>query len=185
MQRLYFTLRGTLPLLMHNAEAMGLSEEDRLKPESAMEAAAYRLPSGDLCFPAAGVRKAMLTAASGRRVVEEGTGRRRTATPLISASALVVDEWFPLLDSDGKPMREYATDARGVVIRGRGRVLRYRPRIELPWYLRCVFSYNPRVALAVIEDVLESAGATVGIGDFRIEKKGTYGGFTVADIRVE
>lgn len=185
MKQLHIVLRGTLSILQHNIRAMGTSDKIP-SPEEAAEAACYRLPDGSLCMPAAAVRNALLSATSGRKAVEERTKRKVAMMPLVSGAVLFADEFFPLVNEDGEAIREYIIDIRSVNIRGRGRVLRARPRIDPPWYLVCTFNYNPdRVSVELIAEVLNIAGQTIGIGDWRFQKKGPFGGFEVAEIKVK
>ena len=186
MKQLHFILKGTLPLLMHNIRSMEQDTDKIPAPEEAAKRGAYTLPDGSLCMPAAAVRNATLRAAVGRRAQEERTKRKVSLMPLVSGAVLFADEFFPLVDEQGDPIREYNIDIRSVNIRGRGRVPRARPRIEPPWYLVCTFNYNPDiVSLELIEDLLDTAGSTIGIGDFRLEKKGPFGGFEVSEISVK
>jgi hypothetical protein len=39
--------------------------------------------------------------------------------------------------------------------------------------------------LSLVEAVLAEAGRTIGIGDFRLEKKGAFGGFEVVEIKIK
>jgi len=186
MDMVQFTLKGTLPLLMHNVASMMTSDEGRiLPPEEAAEKAAYRLPDGSLCFPAAGVRNAMLKAMMGAKAIEEKTRQKKSATALLSAAVLLADDWFPFVDVDNNALRDYRIDIRSVMIRGRGRIPRARPRLEPPWYLvGCFMFRSDTVAEVLVHQALELAGRTVGIGDFRLEKKGPFGAFEVATLKV-
>jgi len=186
MAQLHVILRGTLPLLQHNIRSMQ-EDLDRIpSPEEAARLASYTFPDGSLCMPAAAVRNALLKAASGRRAQEERTKRRVALTPLLSGAVLFADDFFPLVDEKTNPIKEYTIDIRSVNIRLRGRVPRARARIDPPWYLVCTFNYNPNmVSVELIEELLNIAGRSIGIGDFRLEKKGPFGGFEVAEINVK
>lgn len=186
MSQLHFILKGTLPLLQHNIRSMEYGTDKIPEPEEAARRAAYFLPDGSLCMPASAVRNAMLRAAIGRKAQEERTKRKVVLMPLISGAVLFADDFFPLVDEQGNAVREYIIDIRSVNIKGRGRVPRARPRIDPPWYLVCTFNYNPDiVSLDLVRELLATAGQTIGIGDFRLEKKGPFGGFELAEIAVK
>lgn len=186
MKQLHIVLRGTLPLLQHNIRSM-LEDSDKIfPPEEAAKLSTYTLPDGSLCMPAAAVRNALLKAAVGQRGIQVNTQRKVPLTPLLSGAVLFADDYFPLVYADGSAIREYSIDIRSVNIRGRGRVPRARARIDPPWYLICVFNYDEElVDIEIIKTLLTDAGRTIGIGDFRLEKKGPFGGFEVDEIEVK
>ena len=185
MKQLHFTLEGTLPLLQHNIRSMQDGEKI-LPPEEAAELASYTLPDGSLCMPAAAVRNALLRAAVGKQGRDERTKKKVPMSRILPGAVLFADDWFPLVDGEGNPIREYKIDIRSVHIQGRGRVPRARARIDLPWYLVCTFGYDPEIVPpSIIEELLNDAGRTVGIGDFRLERKGAFGGFRLASLEVK
>jgi hypothetical protein len=155
-------------------------------PEKEAELGSYKLPDGSLCMPAASVRNALLKAAGNKSGKSAIDGRKRKIGPLLAGAVLFADEYFPLVDEGGNPIREYRLDIRSVRNPSTsGRIPRVRPRIDPPWYLVCTFNYKSVVDLDLIKVLLNEAGQTVGIGDFRIEKKGPFGGFEVTEVDVK
>lgn len=183
-EQYHIILKGTLPLLMHNIAAMDVDTRP-LSDAAAAEAAAYRLPDGGLCMPAAGVRNALISGCSGSKIEDSKTRKKVSARILVSGAVLFADDWFPLVGEDQQLISDYAVDVRSVVIQ-RNRIKRSRPRVNLPWYLVCTFNTNPQTYVdpAFIAEYLNYAGRVIGIGDFRIEKKGPFGGFEVASIEL-
>jgi hypothetical protein len=178
MKTIQIEIRGISPLLMHR-----FSEEDRQKienrsshgterpnKEEAAERAAYRLPSGNLGFPADNIKAAIRRAAGFRRI------GRRSAVPAFAGGVFVLPEMVDLGTT------AYVIDERSVVIRAtKGRVMRYRPRIDA-WGLQFTIQYDESLIPTeqLVRDVLSDAGTKVGIGDFRPERGGAFGRFTIS-----
>jgi len=179
-----FSIEGLTPLLMHNPQGMtrvneGSATRGKNIPsrEEEAETGAYRLPDGNLCVPATGVRNCILSGAKGLRI------NRKAASPMISGSLLQMDEYFPLVDLDGEPIREYIVDVRRAVIQRQG-IMRARPRIDPPWVVVGTFRYNEVAGVEAIRNAFEEGGRSVGLLDFRIEKKGWYGSFQVLNLEI-
>ena len=120
-----------------------------------------------------------MNATKGQRV------SKKAAMPYFSAALLIADEWFPFIDDNGEPLVRYSVDIRRAVIQRQG-ISRARPRIELPWNLSCAFEYNEGlINTQALAQVLAIAGQTVGIGDYRVERKGWFGRFTSGEVIIE
>jgi hypothetical protein len=83
---------------------------------------------------------------------------------------------------------EYTLDSRSVMIKGRGRVSRVRPKIW-PWGLDCELSFDETmIPLKGFGEklplIIKRAGTLVGILDFRPEKKGQFGQFRATKIEL-
>lgn len=182
METVHIKLNGLSPLLMHNPEGMRRASEDMNRksiptPEEEAEKSIYRLPDGNLYVPAVAVRNSMLNGAKGYRI------GKKSAMGILSGAVLMVDEAFPLY-RNGKPIseRDYSIDIRRAVVQRQG-ITRARAKIELPWSLDCVFDYNEDLAgLNHIETAMNTAGQIVGLLDYRVEKKGWFGRFEVAEL---
>ena len=147
------------------------------KPEDDAKAGRYLLPDGNFCVPAIAVRNCLLTGTKGQLI------NRRSALPFISGGVLMIDEAFPLT-RDGQPINgdDYTIDVRRAVVQRQG-IMRARPRIELPWQLEAIFEYDKDiVSVDVVKAVAERAGRTVGLLDYRVEKRGWFGRFEVKSI---
>lgn len=176
-------LVGLTPLLMNNAASQLGADRARSRrksvfvPEEEAEKAAYRDSQGYLVFPTAGIRSSILKAAS--QLKAEGIRGRKSLAQVLSGVLFPVEE-FVWVTRDGKPLKEYAVDIRRAVVQRQG-VLKARARVDLPWEIRAVFALDlDRVTPGFLESIEEAAniaGRSVGIGDYRPERRGTFGRF--------
>ena len=183
-QYLQFKIKGKTPLLMHHPNGsmqVSTNAPKRGKeiptPEEEAERGTYRTSDGDLCVPAAAVRNCILNGAKGLKV------GARAASPYISGALLLMDEHFALVNKDGSFIDDYSIDTRRVVIQKAG-IMRSRARIETPWYVVGSFLYTGAASIEVILRAFEDAGLTMGLLDYRIEKKGPFGSFTVEELEI-
>jgi hypothetical protein len=184
------TIESISPLLMHRfgeaaematgAGASGVriiapaDEEDT--PRSRAEQAVYRNTNGTLYFPAAGIARLLREAGANHKQSKS----RKTLKWLVPSAIIVLDDTLSLMGPDGGALTDYEVDARPVVIPAtKGRIMRYRPRIE---------KWNATVTMEIITSIidlktahllLEEGGRQLGIGDFRPEKGGPFGRFAV------
>jgi hypothetical protein len=196
MRTIQVEVTGISPLLMHrfgeDARNQVESKTSTALPDSdsarAAEAAAYRLPSGNLFLPAENLAAAMRRGASFHKI------GRRSAVAAIRGGVFIRP---PRIDMGTD---RYEIDARSVVIRAtKGRIMRCRPRLDqwkLAFEIEMMASSQPRLdqwKLAfeidwddaiipnaeLVRSVLADVGARVGIGDFRPERGGPFGRFVV------
>lgn len=186
MNTLHITLNGQSPLLMHNPQGMLGGKSDSMNrkqiptAEEDAEKSLYVLPDGNLFVPAVAVRNSMLSGAKGYRI------GKKSAWAVLAGAVLMIDEMLPLY-RNGNPIsgKDYSIDIRRAVVQRQG-IPRARARIELPWQLDCIFGYNEDLAgLDHINTALNSAGQMIGLLDYRVEKKGWFGRFEVAEIYAE
>lgn len=181
METTTITVEGMTPLLLHNPASMGqggdgLSAKGKNvpTPEEEAEAGTYRLASGQLAIPSFAFRGALLSAAKGRKL------GKAFATAVVKGSVFVTSELTGLDDLDGSPLHAYEIDARRARV-GNAGVTRCRPKLE-KWTAEVVFEFDPDfIAPETIRELLAIAGRTIGVGDFRPEKAGPFGRFTVRD----
>jgi len=184
--KLRVTLRGTTPLLMHNplgsmTQPGTKSPRQRIpKPEDEAEAATYRNADGNLVFPTAAIRAALLHAATGYKI-----GRRGARSILAGAILNVMSpdgdwEWLSLTDHDTVPLTTYEIDTRRVVVQ-RSAILRSRPKLR-EWQTDVIIEYDEEfVGEDVILATLRRAGVVSGLGDFRPQRQGLFGRFEVLE----
>lgn len=188
MENLHIALNGLSALLMHNpAGSMTrptggqvLGRKHIPTPEAEAKASRYVLPDGNMYVPAVAVRNCLLTATKGQLI------NRKSALPFVSGGVLMIDEAFSLYRK-GKPIKgdDYSVFVCRAVVQRQG-IMRARARVELPWQLDCVFQYNRDIiSLDVVKAIAERGGQIVGIGDYRVEKKGWYGRFEVTKVFTE
>lgn len=176
-------VRGLTPLICHryseaNMQAMEAAQQGAAKtkkpprdPEREFQDAQYRLPDGGHGFPAIGVKKAMVLA--GQRFGDE------KGTELYGA--LTIPGEFLRLESPNPPRMR--TDR--VVLSGASRTasLAYRPEYW-PWETVVPIAFNATfIGLDQVINLLSMAGFSVGIGDWRVDKKGNFGTWEVAEVR--
>jgi hypothetical protein len=143
------------------------SRGEKPSPEEDAENRLYKGPTGEVYFPAENLRQSFILAASRHKI-----GRR--AATMDAAAALAVSPDAPTL------IGSWHVDSRAVVIPStKGRILRHRPMFD-KWAIEFrlevnVDLFDPVLARRVVDD----AGAYVGIGDFRPQRRGPYGKFHV------
>jgi len=185
VEMIQITIKGETDILMHNpAGSMKIASNELAKkviptPEEEAEASTYKLPDGTLAIPAVSLRNSILQATSGVRL------NKKAARPFFAAALLPADELFPILNEKGNMLSNYVIDTRRAVIQRAG-IMRSRARIETPWVV--VANYKFVSATGVTADLVRQmateAGRSVGILDYRPQKTGWYGTFSVEDVRV-
>jgi hypothetical protein len=179
------TIEGLRPgLLMHRWHEENEDDSKSTRPvhseygtsREQAEKAAYRAPTGQLYVPTTAFSTLMRNA--GRR--HKQSGSRQSLMYIVPAAVIVTDEIALLHDENGDPIHDFEVDARPVVIPAtKGRITRYRPKIE-KWQSTFSAEIDTEVlAVHVIHQLLEEGGRRIGIGDFRPERGGPYGRFSV------
>lgn len=179
MKKIQVELKGISPLLMNSAKAMidqALGSEMQLKtkkydPKEEAEKVAHRNKKGKLFVPSVAVRAAMINASSFKKI------GKYAAKSIVSASVYIPEPELILNKQD------YEIDARTVVIQ-RSRVVKFRPLIE-DWKLKFEMLYNEElIDEKFIKQILIEAGQRIGLLDFRPQKTGSFGMFTVTSWKV-
>jgi len=165
-------------LLMHKFD-MGAYENQvkrsktaKPDPEEEAEKVAYRLkPSnesekGQLCLPAEHFIGTLISAGAGFKQVGNG---KKTYKAGLSGSLDIYPDYIGLTDANGTPIKEFKVDSRPVCIRAtKGRIIRHRPLIEAGWRAEFIMVIsNDSASLEVIKAILEEAGKSKCVGDFR------------------
>ena len=167
MKQVSVTIKGLSPLLMHAYPMVPIEALEKKSPEEQAELAVYRDSANgqDLYIPGVAIQRALVAAAS----FSKGKGRA-TLQKQVAACVLVSPERVSL------GVKNYLIDARPVVIPAtRGRVIRYRPRLD-QW--QAVFTVDFDVNLLTekqLRGVVDDMCSRVGLLDFRPEKKGPFG----------
>jgi hypothetical protein len=179
--------------LMHNPDAMNLqaqaakewSRGHRSKfipePEQEAEWGSYRFEDGTLCIPTRHFLRSFIEAGKAFKIPKSRANFSKAAAAGIRAPEGVTG--FALLDSNNKPLRDYTVHIGRVVI-ARASVMRARPWLE-PWACETEFLLDTdAMSPDVFADIIGYAGARVGIGDWRPEKSGQFGCWTVTSLEV-
>lgn len=129
----------------------------------------YRTPEGKIGQPAIHIEQAMIKAAGGFKI----TGRRgATYKELFKASVFVTPDVLSHEIALPETLTTNAEEAvyldiRPVVIQ-KARVVRLRPALRKGWRLSFTIEVvDDQIPVAMVKDVLELAGKTGGIGDYR------------------
>jgi hypothetical protein len=173
-----FTIVGISPLLQNNPENfIGVKEQDLAakKDYDDKEEARQRLyldADGNHCHPAQAFPKAMVAAVAGKKF------GKTFATTAIKGAVFITEPFVAIEDEDGNPAKTYSISRLPVVV-GKARVLRCRPcwnkwRIRLPLEIDTAILQRAQVL-----EALSLSGRIKGIGDYRPEKGGGFGRFSV------
>ena len=180
MKTIEVEIQGVSPILMHR-----FSEQDRAQieagsshttaratPQEQAERAAYRLGGNgraNLYLPSQNLLASLRRAASYHKI------GRRSAVTAVCAGVFISPDALDFGTST------FETDARSVVIAAtRGRVMRYRPKLS-NWKLKFTLEFDEKIIPSgeLVRSIVDDAGSKVGVGDFRPEKRGSFGRFLV------
>lgn len=179
IERLPVTVQGISPLIMHkwSEKAIKMMLDKQMKkavkgretknPKEDVEACIYRDSDGDVCIPTNMFKQAIVSAV--RNV--EGL------TMTIVRGAL-----FVIGDKDGNTKLKYSdmVSRQDMVRVGMGSAdIRFRPEFR-NWETSFMVDFNPQVISAEqIINLINLAGFSVGICEWRPEKNGDFGRFQV------
>lgn len=166
------TIEGLSALLMHAFPMQPIEGLEKMSPEKQAEHACYRDPdTKDLYVPGVAIQRALVGAAA----YSKGKGRG-SLQKVVAASVLVSPERVSL------GTQTFAVDSRPVVVPAtKGRVVRHRPRIDT-WKLTFHVEWDETLMTAEqMRRVVDDTGRRVGLLDFRPERKGPFGRFTVTN----
>lgn len=182
MKTFQIEIRGVTPLLIHrfNEEAEQKKKTRRIEamerdPREEARKNAYVAPDGTFYFSAFSIPNAMGSAGSSHKAI----GTRKSLRYVVPSAIRMNNDVITILNGKG-PADHFEVDSRPVTIPAtKGRVMRHRPRFD---------QWGARFELCVDEDLLSpemahqllnEAGQSIGIGDFRPEKRGPFGRFRV------
>lgn len=177
------SIAGVTPLLMHRWGEQNETEESsraihiqRRDPRQEAERVTYRREDGTIYLPGAAIARTLREAGAAHKQ----RGSRRSLKYVIPAAVLVMEDDISLLDADGGPLTTFEVDSRPVVIPAtKGRIMRHRPRFN-SWHAE----FSLEVDLGMIEadlvhQLLVESGTRLGLLDYRPEKGGPFGRFSV------
>lgn len=183
MKRIEVEIRGTSPLLIHRfGDAEQLEQttrrvrvQENVDPRAVARSHAYINEDGTFYFSAFAIPNAMGAAGSAHKQ----KGSRKTLRFVVPSAVRMESDTVTILNGSG-PAKDFEVDSRPVTIPAtKGRVMRHRPRFNC---------WGARFGLLVNDDMLDpqtahqllnEAGQSIGIGDFRPEKRGPFGCFRV------
>jgi len=183
MKRASFKLESRTPLLMNKfsfgkkADQISVSDLDALndtvRTRAIAEEASYRDAAGRLVIPTTNLYRALITA--GKKVKK---GKSNFST-VVSAAVQVQDD-LVLTDEKGTPLTTFETDIRrGKNPSTKGSVPIIRARVD-KWRATFSLVYDEQAIKETdLLQIVEALGGQVGFLDFRPEKLGAFGQFTV------
>lgn len=163
MKLIEIEVTGIAPLLCNRfpTEDSG-TEQSKAKtkiyvPADIADRKLYKDSDGKYCIPGEHIFQSMRKAATDFKFSGKKTYKD------VVTSGIAIDPELIEIISD-KP---YEIDARPVVIQ-RARVLSWRPKF-VNWKLRFTLQIldDENISVAVVKEILEKAGATKGVGDYR------------------
>jgi len=162
MKQIAVEITGIAPLLQNRfpIEEHGHNISKATKkvyvPEDEAKKCLYQR-DGKVFQPAEHIYQSMVRAA-----VDFKFSGKKTFKDVVTSSIAIEPEEIPMISD--KP---YEIDARPVVIQ-RARVLKWRPKFN-QWKLRFTITIldDTNISPANVKEILEKAGATKGIGDYR------------------
>jgi hypothetical protein len=175
-------IRGVTPLLIHRfgEQAEQAKKTRRIEarvrdPREEATKAAYIAKDGTFYFSAFSIPNAMGSAGSNHKA----TGTRRTLRFTVPSAVRVMTDTITILNGDG-PAKAFEVDSRPVTIPAtKGRIMRHRPRWDV-WGAKFELDLDSDVlSPEMANQLLNEAGTSIGIGDFRPEKRGPFGRFRV------
>jgi len=175
-------IRGVTPLLVHRFS----EEAEQAKPSRRVEAnsrdpreearkVAYIAKDGTYYFNAFAIPGSMGNAGASHKQ----RGSRKSLRFVVPSAVRMLTDSVTILNGAG-PAKDFEVDARPVTIPAtKGRVMRYRPRWD-QWGAKFQLLLNEDLlSPEMAHQLLTEAGQSIGIGDFRPEKRGPFGTFRV------
>lgn len=110
-------------------------------------------------------------------------GRTKLSTmksSVIPAAVEIMEMVLPLFKPGESAAADYEVDTRGVVNPATGgRMVCHRPLFHF-WQLRFSLTHDAEMLdAAIVRELFDTAGSKIGLGDFRPDRRGPFGRFTV------
>lgn len=175
-------IRGITPLLIHRFSDEASIEKptrnivvETRDPRAEATKAAYIAPDGTYYFSAFAIPNAMAAAGANHKLKSS----RKTLRFIVPSSVRLTMDTVTILNGEG-PAKAFEVDGRPVTIPAtKGRIMRYRPRFD-SWGARFPLLIDEtQLQVEMAHQLLTEAGQSIGIGDFRPEKRGPFGTFRV------
>ena len=182
MKRVQVEIRGVTPLLIHrfNEDAEKASKTRRVEvkdrdPRQEATKNAYIAKDGTFYFSAFSITGSMGNAGASHK----STGSRKSLRFVVPSAVRMLSDTITILNGAG-PAKDFEVDSRPVTIPAtKGRVMRHRPRFD-QWGAKFDLQIDDELlSVEMAQRLLTEAGQSIGIGDFRPEKRGPFGTFRV------
>ena len=172
MKNVRVTVSGISPLLMNACILHGEKASKDLLPREQAEKKAYYDTKLGYYVPKQWMYAAIMNAGKNFKI-----GKKQVTTgssSLLPGGCWIQEEIMPLKNKD------FEVDSRPVVIPSTGgRIMAHRPRFD-EWEITFTLNIDETVfSTKMIREMIDTAGKSVGIGDFRPQRKGWFGRFVV------
>jgi hypothetical protein len=186
MKLINVEIRGITPLLIHrfgeeaetSRPARNVMVQTR-DPRAEATKAAYIAADGTYFFSAFSITGCMGNAGAQHKM----KGSRKTLRFIVPSAVRLTADTITILNGKG-PAKNFEVDARPVTIPAtKGRIMRYRPRFN-EWGAKFdLMIEETMLPIDNAQQLLTEGGTTIGIGDFRPEKRGPFGTFRVVSFQ--
>lgn len=183
MKTLKIEIIGVTPLLIHRfsedaeqAKATRRMEVKQRDPREEATKNAYIAKDGTYYFNAFSIPGAMGNAGANHKA----RGTRKSLRFVVPAAVRPLSEAITIRNGNGGIAKDFEVDSRPVTIPAtKGRVMRHRPRFD-QWSAHFELSLDDNLlSVEMAHQLLTEAGQSIGIGDFRPEKRGPFGTFRI------
>src|SRR3990167_1172174 len=182
MKTVSIEIRGITSLLIHRfgeeaeqSQKTRRIETKRRDPRTEATKNAYIAKDGSFYFNAFAIPSAMGSAGANHKA----TGTRKTLRFVVPSAVQVASDTITIMNGSG-PAKTFEVDSRPVTIPAtKGRIMRHRPRFD-QWGAKFDLLINDDLlSTEMAQQLLTEAGQSIGIGDFRPEKRGPFGRFRI------
>lgn len=176
------TINGITPLLMNRPSALigDISKEKTQKDETPEDKAKEKLyinDNGKLYQPATHIRGALVESGKNQKVVGKG---KSTYSKIVGYAVEI--EPYEILH---KKQKWAVHSVLAVNPTTRGRNLLHRPILK-EWELDFNVNFDEeQIPATILKEIFDRAGKISGLGDWRPNKKGTFGKFQVTSWKEE
>lgn len=181
--KVQITIEGVTPLLCNRftdeqAQAAtkgtrGSTQGDRGSEREIAESKLYLDRDGAVCIPQPNLLACLVEGGSWHKI-----GKKQVTTKTSSLLYSCLDVVGVMIPIEHKA--PWSVDIRPIVIPStKGRILCYRPRFD-DWRLTFEIELITEIiGIKLARNIIDDAGAKVGLGDFRPARKGPFGRFNV------
>jgi hypothetical protein len=175
-------IRGVTPLLIHRfGEQAEQGKQTRrvmvesIDPREEATRHAYIETDGTYYFSAFAISGCMGNAGAAHKM----KGSRKTLRFIVPSAVRLTSDKIIILNGAG-PAKSFEVDSRPVTIPAtKGRIMRHRPRFDCWGAKFDLMIDESALPIDLAHRLLTEAGNSIGIGDFRPEKRGPFGTFRV------
>lgn len=147
-------------------------------PREQADPKAYRNAAANFVIPGVNIYRSIVDAGT---FIKSGKSKLTTQKSSLITSFLFMETSEAVVcGEDGKPVKDFEVDSRGVVIPSTGgRIMAHRPRFDA-WQLSFDLELDEgECSPDLLRELIDQAGKKIGLGDFRPARKGTFGRFKV------